>query len=423
VFLVILKGNKDLMKKIKVMAILIALGIIFAGCNMVEVNEERDRDTVVAKVNDEVILKGQVLDEAESQINMFTMYGYYPEDFTTNPEYKDDYNSLVKNVVDVLVDSTLEEIKANEKGCYEFTEEERKELDDKIHEVLNTYINLYAEELVQDPKYADMSEDELGTVAYENLDEYFSEKNFGITTQDIVDDYEGSKAKELLRELVTSLVEVTEDEVKAEYANQVDDKKTSYADNSANFEQEANNDETLYYIPENVRKAQHILISISDEDQAEIDGYRQSGDDEKAEAKLNEALKSIEDSANEAYDRAIAGEDFIILIEEVGEDPGMDSSEYYVVKNPTLMYATEFVDGLFALENVGDISKPVETQFGYHIIKYYDNMESGPVAYDDLHNSIYDTMLTEKKDAYYQEQLNIWREEADINTYYDRAIK
>jgi len=410
------------MKKIKVMAILIALGIIFAGCNMVEVNEERDRETVVAKVGDEVILKGEVYDQLNSMLSMYKMYGYYPEDFETNPEYKELYDEQVTGMVDTLVNLKVELIMAREKGCYQFSAEEREELDTKIQEVLNTYINMYAEELVLDPKYADMSEDELGAVAYENLDEYFINNDFGMTKQGIIDDYENAKAKEVLFDLATNSVEVTEDEVKADYDQKVEDKKAAYEDNTANFEQEANNDETLYYIPENARKAQHILISISEEDQAEIDSYRQAGDDEKADAKLEEALKSIEDAANGAYDRAVAGEDFIMLIEELGEDPGMSTNEYYIVTNPTLMYATEFVDGLFALENVGDISKPVETQFGYHIIKYYDNMESGPVAYDDLHDDIYDTMLTERKNTKYDEQLASWKEETDITTYYNRVL-
>ena len=46
--------------------IFIVLAMVISGCNLVQVNEEKDRKTVVAKVNGVEILKGEVLDRYHS---------------------------------------------------------------------------------------------------------------------------------------------------------------------------------------------------------------------------------------------------------------------------------------------------------------------------------------------------------------------
>jgi len=411
------------MRLIKLIAVLLVLSLVFAGCSMIEINEEKDRETVIAKAGDQTILKGDVVDAIENQLQIYMMYGYYPEDFATNPEYSEYYTDFVTGIVDAMVDNEVEKSIAREKGCYEFTAEERAAIDDEISSTLNIYAEMYATDLAELPENALLSEEELNALAFENLDTYLTEKDFGISKQAVIENTEDTKALEILYNLTTSGIEVTEDEVKAAYDADVEAAKQGYEDGTADFESAISSGETIYYVPENVRQAQHILIQISEEDMQEIADLKASEETVAADLKYKEALASIEDAANTAYDRAASGEDFALLIDELGEDPGMESSEYYTVLNPSNRFVEEFVDGLFALENVGDISKPVATSYGYHIIKYYGDMESGPVAYDDLRDEIYDSMLNERKDAYYSEQLALWKEGIDIKTYYDRVLK
>jgi len=404
------------------MVILMAVVIILSSCNMIEVNEEADRETVAAKVEGEIVTKGEVLDQANYLIEMYTMYGYFPEDYKTNPEYKESYEGQITQALDALVDSKLEAVMAKENGCYEFTAEDQEEIDETVTQMLSAYVNAYVQELSGSEAFAEKSEDEINAYALENLDIYFADYDFGITKQDIINDAETTKAKDVLYNLITGGITVTEDEVKEVYEAGVEATKTSYEEGNSLFEQDANNGEELYYIPEDVRLAQHILISISEEAQDEISELRQAGDDEGADAVLEEALALVVDSAMAAYQRAEAGEDFVVLMEELGEDPGMESNEYYTVVNPTYMFVPSFGEGLFSLENVGDISVPVASDFGYHIIKYYGDMESGPVPYDDLHDSIYESMLQDRKDTAYDEQMAEWKEEADIKVYYNRVL-
>ena len=403
------------MKRLKVIAILLAFAIIFTGCSMVEVNEERDRETVVAKVGDEVVLKGEVLDQLEYMVNMYSMYYGY----TLNEEETEDE---IKAIVDSLVDSKLEIVMAEEKGCYDFTAEQQEELQLGIDEAFNTYAGQYATELAEQEEFAEMELEELEVYALEHLNEFFEANNFGVTKEDIIDDFNTSKAREVLYQQATSSAVVTEDEVKAMYDSYVAERQTAYEDGTALFESDANGDTQLYYVPEGARQAQHILISLSDEAKEEIAALRAEEGDDIADLKRLELLKEIDEAAWGAYQRAIDGEDFVALMVELGEDPGMETTEYYVSLNPSYYFVEEFTEGLFALDNVGDISEPVGSDFGYHIIKYYGDMQSGPVSYDDLHDDIYESMQDERESAAYTEQMDIWRESADIKIYYNRAL-
>lgn len=72
-------------------------------------------------------------------------------------------------------------------------------------------------------------------------------------------------------------------------------------------------------------------------------------------------------TAQEVYEKAVAGEDFEALIEEYNEDPGQ-ASDMNGYTFTTGQMVEEFETASFALEE-NAISEPVETTYGYHIIK------------------------------------------------------
>lgn len=114
----------------------------------------------------------------------------------------------------------------------------------------------------------------------------------------------------------------------------------------------AEDDAILEYVNDNYAHVQHVLISTKDEENNDLEG---------------EALEEKTKLAQEIYEKALDGEDFYSLVEEYGEDPGMEDNEdgYYFTEGTMVQ---EFNDASFALE-IGDISEPVKTTYGYHIIK------------------------------------------------------
>lgn len=104
----------------------------------------------------------------------------------------------------------------------------------------------------------------------------------------------------------------------------------------------------LYQQPEKV-KARHILIKVDkDADQTKKD---------EARAKIDNLKKEL-----------TAGKDFAELAKQFSEDVGSKESGGDLGFNERGAWVPAFSDAAFALK-VGEVSGPVETQFGLHLIK------------------------------------------------------
>ena len=80
-------------------------------------------------------------------------------------------------------------------------------------------------------------------------------------------------------------------------------------------------------------------------------------------------LVDDEATANLVYEKAISGEDFSQLISDYNTDPGAEEGGYVFTYGEM---DEAFEKASFALSN-GEISKPVKTAYGYHIIKRAEN--------------------------------------------------
>ncbi len=108
---------------------------------------------------------------------------------------------------------------------------------------------------------------------------------------------------------------------------------------------------------ENYICAKHILIQFSD-DVSEDEVLAQS---------------------TEIYNKAVSGENFESLIEQYDTDTGQDAESGYVFTEGEMV--DEFYEAALALE-VGEISEPVRTDYGYHVIKRYALPQKGTESYD-----------------------------------------
>jgi peptidyl-prolyl cis-trans isomerase C len=71
----------------------------------------------------------------------------------------------------------------------------------------------------------------------------------------------------------------------------------------------------------------------------------------------------------------------------------------------------EFEEAAFALQNPGDISEPVLSAFGWHIIKLEEKRPSSTVPYDEVKPQILQYLENEKKAQKYREALDELRKE------------
>lgn len=65
----------------------------------------------------------------------------------------------------------------------------------------------------------------------------------------------------------------------------------------------------------------------------------------------------------------------------------------------------EFEEASFALE-IGKVSDPVKTQFGYHLIKVEEKMPAAKKSFDEVKNSIKVNLLSQKQNNHYIEFVN-----------------
>ena len=78
------------------------------------------------------------------------------------------------------------------------------------------------------------------------------------------------------------------------------------------------------------------------------------------------------------------------------------------------MMVPEFEEVAFASE-LNDITEPVQTQFGYHIIQVYEKSNAAVQSFDEVKESIRANLLQEKQLEKYTEVINNLR-----NKYFDK---
>ena len=68
----------------------------------------------------------------------------------------------------------------------------------------------------------------------------------------------------------------------------------------------------------------------------------------------------------------------------------------------------------------------IATSSGYHILRLEEIVPEGPTDLEDVADAAYETLLQQKKEAAFQENIRAWQEGISIRTYpsrYKAAVK
>lgn len=88
-----------------------------------------------------------------------------------------------------------------------------------------------------------------------------------------------------------------------------------------------------------------------------------------------------------------AGGDFAAIAQEKSIDPGSGANGGDLGFFAKGMMVPEFETAAFALANPGDVSAPVQSQFGFHIIKLEEKRQSAPPAFEQVTPQIQQQVL------------------------------
>jgi len=124
-------------------------------------------------------------------------------------------------------------------------------------------------------------------------------------------------------------------------------------------------------------------------------------------------LVEDEAKAKEIKAKLDAGEDFATLAKENSTDPGTAEKGGELGFFPKGQMAPEFEETAFSM-NVGEISEPVKTQFGYHIIKVTDKKEAKEAVLEDHKEEIEKTLFDQGVQAEYSKWISEKRTKLDI---------
>ena len=125
----------------------------------------------------------------------------------------------------------------------------------------------------------------------------------------------------------------------------------------------------------------------------------------KEESAAKEKINSIKEKINN-------GENFADMAKEHSEGPYSDKggSLGFITKG---QISEEFDKVAFNLSK-GEVSSPVKTKYGYHLIKVHDKKEAGVRPLNEVKDSIRQQLANEKKNTEWNEFVSKLRENADV---------
>jgi len=297
-----------------------------------------------------------------------------------------DVDQQIQSVITQLKEQYGDDYESNETAKSTLTEQRKSALEQLVQQkiLLNK-----ANELGVAP-----TEDELNKVVDEQLEQYKEvyggedKLNEALTAYGLDMD----ALKKMIKENET--MNKVYDEMTKDATVTEDDAKVYYEANKATYTQGAG------------ATVAHILAKFND---ASTEATAE--EDSKAKAKIDEIKSKLNGGAN-----------FEELAKAESDDTGSATSGGSLghIDYSSTQYVKEFMDGFKNLKE-GEVSAPVKSQFGYHIIKVTDVQSEDKVQeFDTVKDKITETLTQQKQNEAYNSKLEEWKKELNVKTYEDK---
>ncbi len=265
----------------------------------------------------------------------------------------------------------------------------------------------------------------------------------GYTPESFQADAVANAAYDKLYNVVTKDVTVSDEDVVTYYNGLIEADKARYENDAAAYEQAqymnqlyamygmADYITPLYYKPAGYRLVTHILLE-ADEDlltaytdlQATYEEQQNTLEEggevtetlvtaEEVENARLAILANVQPKVDEINQKLAEGKTFAELIPEYTTDPGMSDADAiakgYEVHMDSVNWVIPFRDQAFTVNNIGDVTAPVVTDYGVHILQYVADVPSGPVELtDELRASFHASLLKADQDDAFFTQVDQW---------------
>lgn len=372
---------------------------------------------VVAEFDGGQLTSDEVIPEYNDQLTTQIFAGYNAEDIS---------DSLLQEVLSYMVSDKIIEEKAEALGLNTLTSEDEAAIAAEAYE-------LYSEQLAYYSAF--VSEDGMTPEAINEAAAEYLKTEEGISLESITQELKETWWAQKFYDYTVQNVTVSDEDVKAEYDALLAEQKENFTAYPEEFEYAHISGDILLYRLEGYRAVKHILIPFTNtEDEAAatdlMDQISQLDPSQDAEtimqyqAELDALYAPLETTAEEILNKISNGESFDTLIHTYGSDEGMETepvhSEGYYVSSNTFLWSDEFIEGSMMLEKVGDISSPVRSSYGVHIIKYESDVAAGEVPLEEVKTQLQEETLSLAQSDYYEEQRALWLQSANVKYYPER---
>ena len=156
-------------------------------------------------------------------------------------------------------------------------------------------------------------------------------------------------------------------------------------------------------------------VEVSDEEAKEFYNNNQQQFETSEQKKVSHVLFDEKSKAEEVLAKIKSGADFAEMAKEHSTGPTAENGGDlgFITAGERGLDAT-FRDAAMEL-NVGEVSsEPVETQFGFHLIKVTDFREAGVRDFEEVKSQIKNQLRSQKQSQTFQEFVESLREDAEI---------
>lgn len=382
-----------------------------------EMLEDTANPVVVAEFNGGTLMSNEVV-EPYNQALATQVFGF--------GNVEDVAGNVLDDVLQQLVGDKILYQHAEELGLTELNEADQaaiREAAEAYYEEQKQFYSLSVETNGMSKEEADKA-----------VDAYLADE-LGVTLDGIILSQTGDYWVQKLYEYVGKDVAVTDEDVQAAYDELLAEQQSLFTQYPDEYEYALISDTPIAYNIDNYRRVKHILLSFENPDDyvqaatltdaiAQLDPQTQMDEISELQSQLDALYADLDAKAESIIAEINNGADFDDLIQQYGQDEAMLQEPYrttgYYVSANSIRWAAEFIEGSMMLQEPGQVSIPVHTVNGVHIIQYVGDVEPGAVPLEDIRGDIEETVRSEKMQEVYEEQVSAWITEADPKYYPER---
>lgn len=423
------------MRKWLSLLLMLSILMLTAACSTNTTGKDSD---VLVQVGDRKITRAQSKPVMDSMLKQMTaMYGIDP----ANAEVA---NSINETALTLLGEGLALEIALDKLGAG-ISDADETQIEQQANSTYAAFLKSYQDAYGSTEEEARKGVDEQG---------YTLEAARFFARMDIID--------MKLRDTLDLSVTVTDEEVVEAFDEAVLDAQERYAQDFTQYTADIMRGDLIVYRPEGYRSIQNLVIGLPEEYDVQVKekanqlasiSYEQSmiqndiismGDQlteellqegqgllDELQTQLDTLLAEIDtisaegrEKVREQADAILAAAkapdaDFDALMAQHNIDTATGElvTEGYPVCEGNASYVQSFTDGSMALANIGDISDLVESEYGFHILKYKADVTPGPVPLDELREEINAILASQKESEAYEAQRQKLCDDAGIETF------